>query len=439
MTYEKLTPEQRTFVHGLRAAVEHAVAVRDAADEYQVQRIIDEGERHKVQVLFGPPGTGKTAVVFLVIEEVLERGGYVLFAVYTAELASRVRQRFAQHPRRRQITIDTCHAAFALHEDFAPMPGLQNYQLIVVDEVSQLTADQNDRLLKLRDAVDEVPAMAEMGDRWQMSGFGERRAWDTVLWRQATHKTELHAPHRCKDEAFWRILNSIRTARPEGEAWTRIQRDFLRYNKAWHPHHEPTVADVRKILNKYPHTTFLACTRKGANLLDDLCTQAMFPKREPLAVLEGDIDSWAENYHDDGSPKPLRQQRPRPVPIHKGMPLYITRNCRKDVDFVNGMLCWVIDVNVARRTVTVETATGKILPIGPEVDENKEGKVYYPLRHGFASTVMKKQGAELPHVTLYLDAPNVKAAAYTGMSRVKYMRNCLIGGHVTPRHFRPAA
>ena len=34
-------------------------------------------------------------------------GGYVLFAVYTAELASRVRERFAEHPHRRHITIDT--------------------------------------------------------------------------------------------------------------------------------------------------------------------------------------------------------------------------------------------------------------------------------------------------------------------------------------------
>ena len=109
------------------------------------------------------------------------------------------------------------------------------------------------------------------------------------------------------------------------------------------------------------------------------------------------------------------------------------------MDFVNGMLCKVLDWNAERGTVTVETATGKILPIGPEPDQEKDGMVYYPLRHGFASTILKKQGAELPHVVIYLDAPNVKAAAYTGMSRVKYMRDCLVGGHITQRHFRPAA
>ena len=202
LAYEELNVQQKTFVDNLRVAVNHAFAIRDAADEIEAQRLIDEGERHKVQVLFGPPGTGKTAAFFLVIKEILQRGGRVLFAVYTAELASRVRQHFARHPCRRQITIDTCHAAFALHEDFAPIPGLMGYQLIVVDEISQLTADQNDRVLKLRDLGDSVPAFAEIGDRWQMSGFGACRAWDTVLWRQSTFKTELFAPHRCKDEAF---------------------------------------------------------------------------------------------------------------------------------------------------------------------------------------------------------------------------------------------
>ena len=49
------------------------------------------------------------------------------------------------------------------------------------------------------------------------------------------------------------------------------------------------------------------------------------------------------------------------------------------------------------------------------------------------------EGAELAHVVVYLDVPNVKAAAYTAMSRVQYMRDCLIGGHVKQEHFRPAA
>ena len=61
---------------------------------------------------------------------------------------------------------------------------------------------------------------------------------------------------------------------------------------------------------------------------------------------------------------------------------------------------------------------------------------YYPIRPGYASTVIKYQGAELPFVVLYLDAV-APGAAYTAMSRVKYGQQCIIGGNVEPRHFTP--
>ena len=57
----------------------------------------------------GPPGIGKTAATFFVINEVLDRGGWVLFAVYTAQLASRMRERFSEHPMKSRIRIDTCY------------------------------------------------------------------------------------------------------------------------------------------------------------------------------------------------------------------------------------------------------------------------------------------------------------------------------------------
>ena len=65
-------------------------------------------------------------------------------------------------------------------------------------------------------------------------------------------------------------------------------------------------------------------------------------------------------------------------------------------------------------------------------------KTYFPLKPGYATTVLKVCGAKLPHVTLWLEVPKVLAAAYTGMSRVAYGRDLLIGGNVTRDHFTPA-
>ena len=78
------------------------------------------------------------------------------------------------------------------------------------------------------------------------------------------------------------------------------------------------------------------------------------------------------------------------------------------------------------------------MAITPKADEDLGGLVYYPLRLGHASSIIKFQGAELPHVTIYLDAKHVPAAAYTAMSRVRLGSQCLIGGWVEPTHFSPA-
>ena len=47
-------------------------------------------------------------------------------------------------------------------------------------------------------------------------------------------------------------------------------------------------------------------------------------------------------------------------------------------------------------------------------------------------------GAQLQHVTVYLDYPNVAAAAYTALFRVATLKQILIGGAVTADHFAPA-
>ncbi len=64
--------------------------------------------------------------------------------------------------------------------------------------------------------------------------------------------------------------------------------------------------------------------------------------------------------------------------------------------------------------------------------------VYYPVRLGYGSTIYKFQGAELEHVTVWLDRPGVPAAGYVALSRVKKDTDYLIGGIVGCEHFVPA-
>ena len=64
---------------------------------------------------------------------------------------------------------------------------------------------------------------------------------------------------------------------------------------------------------------------------------------------------------------------------------------------------------------------------------------FFPILCGYASTIYKMQGAQLPHVTIWLDRPGMKAAAYVAMSRVRRDNEYLLGGIVTQGHVVPNA
>ena len=132
---------------------------------------------------------------------------------------------------------------------------------------------------------------------------------------------------------------------------------------------------------------------------------------------------------------------PSRVEIRKGLRLHLTKNLDKEGDFVNGMECVVKSWDEGSRCLRVETVTGKTLAIFQYTDPNPAAQhaSYFPLRLGYASTIYKMQGAELPHITIYIDVPGQRAAAYVAMSRVKDDTSYLFCGKLTRQHFVPNA
>ena len=126
---------------------------------------------NKIRVLEGPPGTGKTTTAVAAVQRALDRGLRVLWSTYTAQLASRARQRLGD-----AVETDTCHAAFCLDLDLTECAlNLACYGLVVVDEFSQLRAADLELMDKLYKAVDHACAFGLLGDRFQAAGFGEER------------------------------------------------------------------------------------------------------------------------------------------------------------------------------------------------------------------------------------------------------------------------
>ena len=187
----------------------------------------------------------------------------------------------------------------------------------------------------------------------------------------------------------------------------------------------------------------MAISRVGTDTLNQLCLEALFADKTPLnaEVLPGDYDANPENYvkSDYGTQKkPIAEWEPYPLWIWIGMMIYFTRNVNKEVDYVNGVRGTVEGFDVPSHGIRIVTETGHRVVVWPWTDKDNGNLTYYPIRPGYASTIIKFQGAELDHLIVWLDVPGVPGAAYTAMSRVREGKNCLIGGNVEAMHFMPA-
>lgn len=95
-----------------------------------------------------------------------------------------------------------------------------------------------------------------------------------------------------------------------------------------------------------------------------------------------------------------------------------------------------------RKGILVRMDNDNVIMIFPAHDFSPSGiatgPAYFPIRLGYSVTLHKIQGATLPHVTIWLDVPFVRAAGYVAISRVQFDKNWRFVGQLTPLHFLPA-
>ena len=379
--------------------------------------------------VLGPAGSGKSTAIQAVILAAARAGARVGVACPTGLLAARYK---VDNP---SLDVDTLHGMFALHkEETVTLEMMSVYDLVVVDEIGQVPLWIFERLLRLWDAADRRPTLILVGDFCQLRGPDGTHAMQSPRWSevQAMH---LRSMRRCKCARLRWKLELLRSATPSKRQLCRM----LRGHRAHPSSGAPTQEAIRAVLAKRPRTQFVTISRRGSHLLNNLATHVLFRGREPLGVLAADPENNPKNFRGlhTVDAEPVR------LVVFEGMRVTITKNEDKQHGFVNGM------GGTARRLrpsgLEVLLDNGKVTLVHPTTQEYElaDGTsrtiTAYPLRPGYSTTLHKIQGATLDHITIWLDVPFVRGAAYVAMSRVRTDADWQFLGAISSKHCLPAA
>ena len=429
----RLTPSQTKLMQKIQVGVQNAMVAASATSDEEFEDAVLAAQSKRMLFASGPPGTGKTFAVHHQIRAWTSKGARVLFVLPTGQLASAMR---AKHP---YIDIDTFHGGLLFHRDLSEALGiLTQYDLVVLDEVSMLTAAQFDRVLAMWRAAERLPCMVLLGDFWQLPVVDkdEGRCDESTLWRSSVTVVPFYEQIRCKDPRLQHKLDCLRTAVPS----VQQLKDILRGRRAWKTA-EPTAWDLLELLRQHPHTTIVTCTRGASAFVNGLAAKVLFHDRHKnaLGTIPMDYDANEANFQAQGK---LREGalEPSRTEIFEGQRIFLTRNIDKANDFVNGMSAVIENFDPGSMCLHATTATGRPLAVHlcTEDIENHGRVTSFPVRLGYACTIPKVQGATLRHITIWLDRALCRAAAYVAMSRVERDEDYLVAGNVGPQHFIPA-
>ena len=387
-----------------------------------------QAEARQPYAVLGPAGSGKSTAVQVAICRAMGAGARVLVACPTRMLVATYKQKFPE------LDVDSVHAAFGLFQpEQQTLDSMTALDLIVVEEVGQVSAETFDRLLRLWRAAACRPALVFCGDFAQLRGVDPTRANESHQWRNV-RKFVLRQMRRCKCEKLKWKLELLRAHKPDRAQLKRILQGHKapsrRYRAADRMESAPPANEIKSVFAETPDTTFVTITRRGAAWVNQVALELFFEAQEPLARVPGDPEGNPENYRGTTQ----ENNEPVDIPVYKGMRITFTKNVNKDVDYVNGMGAEVL--GACRSGVRARTDTGHVVVLYPWTDEDKV--VYYPFRLGYAHTLLKVQGATLRNLTLWLDKANIEAAGYVALSRVEFDRNWRYVGDPTVHHFTPA-
>jgi hypothetical protein len=253
------------------------------------------------------------------------------------------------------LDVDSLHSIFRLFlPEHETLDSMAFFDLIVIEEVGQISAPVFDRLLRLWDAAGRRPVLAFVGDFAQLRGVEPTRALDSPSW-STVFVYRLHEMRRCLCADLRWKLELLRSAKPSLRQLRRIlvghKAPSRRHRTAVRMTRTPSNADLHWVFTETPNTTFATITRAAAARVNSVAVSSFYSEQTPLVRIPADPEANPTNY--DGITQV--HNLPLPIDIHVGLRLTLTRNINKNIDYVNGMGATVQGASAAGIRVLTDT------------------------------------------------------------------------------------
>ena len=250
----------------------------------------EEDRPPRIISLTGGPGTGKTEVLLEAVRRSLDDGCKVLLAGPIGMLIASHRTRLFEH---HNLTIETIHAAFKItrqaDQEYIPPGRLRHYDVIFMDEVSQIDGGIWRDILTALQELTPMPVLVLAGD-WQQlqpvqgSGSLQRDVQHAVDSGKAVHvELAQHSRARSSDPDLLAFLHFCRYTQPSKSHLRKffgsriLPLDLTACIKQ--------IIDIEK--DREESVTFLTVTNKAAAEFNLARIAVDFPEHRPQAGSAG--------------------------------------------------------------------------------------------------------------------------------------------------------
>jgi len=347
---------------------------------------------HKVSVLTGGPGTGKTTALRALIHALLNRGCTFALASPTGRAAKRLSEATGQPAK-------TIHRLL----EYSPAKGFKRNEddpldvdMVIVDEASMLDLVLTNNLLK---AIDLHSHLLLAGDVDQLPSVGAGDVLRDIIASGVAAVTQLDFIFRQAQDSLI-VTNAHRINQGHLPLTPKSAQDFFLFVESEPDKAATLLVDVVK--NRIPR-------KFGMDPLREI--QVLAPMYRGSTGVVNLNQKLQEALNPAAADRPERRMGGRTFRV--GDRLMQTRN-NYDKDVFNGDIGRLVALDGVEQTAMIDFDGRKISYDWMELDE---------VVHAFAITVHKAQGSEYPAVVMPLTMQHYlmlqRNLLYTGITRAK--------------------